>query len=270
MGKVYKLTSTLNGFIPEVEFTESKEDAEFIVVGGKAFNLAEFPKLKGVFKTGVGTDNLPFEEAAKRGIKIELPQESTRDIIFEETANFTCYLILKGAYLDYGDWASWKKANRTILNRHKLLLIGQGRIGSKVKTKMDRLMDVDTFDILTNAKEELDYKMAVADCVSIHLPLNDDTRGMFNANLLAKLKNGALLVNTSRGPIVDEEALKNELDSERIRAAFDVFWKEPYEGSLADLPEDRFIKSPHVASTCKEFLEETAKDFINFMKSFKE
>jgi phosphoglycerate dehydrogenase-like enzyme len=79
------------------------------------------------------------------------------------------------------------------------------------------------------------------------------------------MKDGAALVNTARGPVVDEDALFAELNSGRLRAAFDVYWKEPYRGILADLPADRFIRSPHIASTCKEFLQGTANDFLNFL-----
>ena len=69
------------------------------------------------------------------------------------------------------------------------------------------------------------------------------------------MKNDAVLINTSRGTIVDEDALFAEISSNRIRAAFDVFWQEPYNGKLKEFHPDRFFMSPHVASTCSGFLE---------------
>jgi phosphoglycerate dehydrogenase-like enzyme len=85
-----------------------------------------------------------------------------------------------------------------------------------------------------------------------------------NSEKLAWMKPGALLVNTARGPVVDEDALYNALNSRKIRAAFDVFWQEPYHGKLMEFAPERFMVTPHVASTCREFLEGCAKDFLAF------
>ena len=68
--KIFKATSTLDNFLQDVDFTEIKSDADILLVGGKKFDLSEFSNLRAVFKTGVGTDNLPFDEAKKLGIKL--------------------------------------------------------------------------------------------------------------------------------------------------------------------------------------------------------
>ncbi len=68
------------------------------------------------------------------------------------------------------------------------------------------------------------------------------------------MKDGAALINTARGPVVEEEALYEEIKNERIFAAFDVFWQEPYHGILREFHPDRFVMSPHVASNCENFL----------------
>ena len=68
------------------------------------------------------------------------------------------------------------------------------------------------------------------------------------------MKTGAVLINTARGAIVDEEALYDEIKSGRLRAAFDVYWQEPYRGKLKEFYPDRFYMTPHVASTCSSFL----------------
>jgi phosphoglycerate dehydrogenase-like enzyme len=263
--KIYKATNTLNGYLPPLEFTADETSAEIILVGGKKFNLDDFPKLRGIFKTGVGTDNLPFAQASARGVDIELPSDTTRDIIFEETAAFTCHLILTGLYADSGDWAAWSKADRNTLHNRKLLVVGAGRIGQRVRDKMQAFMQVDTFDTAHDAPESFESKVRAADCVTLHVPLNDETRGLFNTERLAWLPDGALLVNTARGAVVDESALFAELSSGRLRAAIDVFWEEPYRGNLTELPADRFIRTPHIASTCQEFIQGTATDFLNFL-----
>lgn len=263
--KIYKATNTLDGYVPELEYTTDKAEAEVILVGGKAFDLTEFPKLKGVFKTGVGTDNLPFEQAKELGVIIELPSAKTCDTIYDETAAFTCHLILKAIYAGCGDWDSWTKADRQMTSSRRLLVIGAGKIGGKVAAKMSGIMDVTTFDATTDREEDLEGLIREADCISLHIPLMPATTGYFGKEKLSWMKDGAALVNTARGPVADEEALYAELSTGRIRAAFDVYWKEPYRGILSELPEDRFIRTPHIASTCKEFIQGTAQDFLSFI-----
>jgi len=263
--RIYKATATLDGYLPPLDYTADKAEAELMVVGGKAIDLAEFPKLRGIFKTGVGTDNLPFDAAAARGIEIALPSEATCDVIYEETAAFTCYLILTGRYAGAGDWEAWKKQDRRQLAGQRLLVIGAGRIGQRVIDKMRAFMRVDSFDSARDPADALQAKIRAADCISLHVPLTDDTRNLFSAERLSWMPDGALLVNTARGPVIDEDALYAELSAGRLRAAIDVFWQEPYRGKLTELPADRFIRTPHIASTCKEFVQGTAEDFLAFM-----
>ena len=268
--KTYKATNTLDGYLPTLDYTADKAAAELILVGGKKFDLAEFPVLKGIFKTGVGTDNLPFGEAKHRGVETRLPSPETCDTIYEETAAFTCHLILHGLYAEVGEWDTWKKQDRRMLARQRLLVLGTGRIGGRVAEKMRSLLDVTTFDAATDDAATLPRLMGAADAVTLHIPLNDETRGFMNAERLSLMNNGALLVNTARGPVVDEEALAGELESGRLRAAFDVFWEEPYRGRLMAYAPDRFMVTPHVASTCREFLEGCARDVLAFMEELKQ
>ena len=263
--RIYKATATLDGYLPPLDYTDDKAEAEVMVVGGKPIDLAEFSKLRGIFKTGVGTDNLPFDAAAARGIEIALPSEATCDVIYEETAAFAGHLILTGLYGGAGDWDAWKKQDRRQLAGQRLLVIGAGRIGQRVTEKMRAFMQVDSFDSARDPTDALEAKIRAADCVSLHVPLTDDTLNLFNAERLSWLSDGALLVNTARGPVVDEDALYAELSAGRLRAAIDVFWQEPYRGKLTELPADRFIRTPHIASTCKEFVQGTAEDFLAFM-----
>jgi phosphoglycerate dehydrogenase-like enzyme len=264
--KIYKATNTLDRYLPELEYTADKSISELILVGGKKFDL-EFPKLQGVFKTGVGTDNLPFEQAQLRGIEIRLPSEETCDTIYEETAAFTCHLLLKGLYANISEWETWKKQDRCMLAKQRLLVLGAGRIGGRVARKMQAFMEVSTFDAATDDESKLPSLMSEADAVTLHIPLTSETRHFMNATRLSWMKAGALLVNTARGPIVEEDALGDELGRGRLRAAFDVFWEEPYSGKLLSFAPNRFMVTPHVASTCREFLEGCAKDFLKFQTS---
>lgn len=263
---VYRATNTLDGYLPPLEITEYKAQAEIMVVGGKKIVLDEFPKLRGIFKTGIGIDNLPFVEAAERGVEIALPAEATCDVIYEETAAFTCLLILKGLYAGSGVWDTWCKVDRPQLAGRRLLVIGAGRIGQRVIDKMSTFMQVDSFDTASDPIEALKTKISAADCVSLHVPLTDETRNLFDAERLSWMPDNSLLVNTARGPVINEEALYAELSAGRLRAAIDVFWQEPYHGKLTMLPADRFIRTPHIASTCKEFVQGATRDLLAFMK----
>ncbi len=133
--KIFKATSTLNSFLASVDLTKNPDEADIVLVGGQQIELSRFPKLIGIFKCGVGTDNLPFEEAKEKGVLIKLPSDKTNEIIFEETANFTCHLILKGLYSEIGTWNNWVKEKRNMLSEKKLLVIGTGRIGGRIASK---------------------------------------------------------------------------------------------------------------------------------------
>ena len=81
------------------------------------------------------------------------------------------------------------------------------------------------------------------------------------------MKDGSTLINTARGPLVNEEHLYQEIKNERIFAAFDVFWQEPYIGILKQYHPEHFFMTPHVASNCRNFLEGLAKDFYEALES---
>ena len=265
---IFKATNTLDDYIDKnkYDFVKNKKEALCLLIGGKNINLSEYPNLKGIFKTGVGTDNLPFEKAKKFGIEICLPSLETCEYIYEETASFACHLILNSLYKNIGDWETWYKKPRQALFKKKALILGKGKIGKKVYEKMKLFMDVDSYDILTDKPESLKGKLNHADVISIHIPLNSDTKGIINSEFLSNMKDGALLVNTARAPIINETDLFNEIKSKRIKCALDVFWDEPYKKNLTTFDHNHLSFTPHLASTCKEFLISAEKDFYNFLK----
>ena len=142
-------------------------------------------------------------------------------------------------------------------------MVGQGNIGRQVAGKLHSLTDVLTYDPLQNKKDELKGLISQADAITLHMPLIENTRGFIDAEKLSWMKDGSALINTARGPIVDELALYEEIKNKRIFAAFDVFWQEPYGGILAKFHPDHFYMTPHVASNCSNFLEGLAEDFRN-------
>ena len=262
--KIWKNTTTLDKFLPELEEVCDPEEAELAVIGGKSIDLDQLPKLRGLFKCGIGRDNVPEADCAERGIKVCFPSEKTQGYIFEETANFAVHLVFRMLYAEIGSLEHWEKLSRTCLGRKNVMLIGLGNIGGRVREKISPFVEVISYDILSNRPEELHDLMAEADVISLHIPLIDSTLGFIDREKLSWMKDGAALVNTARGPIVDEEALLVEIKSGRLRAAFDVFWKEPSQGPLREFHPDPFLMSPHVASTCEDFLRALAKDLKEF------
>jgi len=267
--KVWTNTNTLDGLIDDLVITSSKQEAEVALLGSKPITLDEFPNLKGIFRAGVGSDNVPIEEAKKRGIKVEFPSEKTINFILEETANFACYLIMRMLYINVGSLSPWEKYNRSFLGNRKLLIIGKGKIGTMVMNKLGSMLKILTYDVSINSQDELEQMIKDADCISLHIPASPENKGFFGASKLSLMKNGASLINTARGSVVDEDALFKELESERIYAAFDVYWKEPYEGKLKKFHPDRFFMTPHVASTCDEFLRGSAEDLRKLVQKLK-
>jgi phosphoglycerate dehydrogenase-like enzyme len=263
--KIWSNTRTLDGYVPEMQFTDDEGAAEVALVGGRAIDVSQFSGLRGIFKTGVGRDNVPEAECRKRGIVCGFPSAKTCAIIYEETADFACHMILKCMYSEVGDFENWIKFDRHALSKRELLVVGVGNIGGRVVRKMQPFTRISTFDILMNKSEELESLVRKADCVTLHIPLSEATRKFIDAEQLAWMRDGAWLVNTARAAIVDEDALFDELSSGRLRAAFDVFWEEPYRGKLLTLPPDRFFVTPHIASTCREFVVATAEDFRTFV-----
>ena len=83
--KIWKNTSTLDGFDKELNFTESKRDADIVLMGSKHIEINQFPNLKGIFRAGVGQDNVPEKEAKKKGIVVRFPSKETINIIFEDS-----------------------------------------------------------------------------------------------------------------------------------------------------------------------------------------
>lgn len=259
--KFWKNTATLDHLVPELLETVEAAEAEIAVIGSKPIDLCAMPKLKAIFKCGVGTDNVPFAEAAERGVEICMPSEQTKCYIFEETANFAVYLVFRMLFNEIGEVASWEKKSRGFLGNKKVLVIGQGNIGAHVTRKLQPSVEVLTYDVQQNTPDELEPLIRKADVITLHIPLVQATEGFIDADKLSWMQDGAALVNTARGPVVDEDALFGEIQSGRLRAAFDVFWKEPYEGKLRQFHPEGFLMSPHVSSNCENFLTGLAADF---------
>ena len=258
--KIWKNTSTLDGYDEGLPFTSIKEEADIVLLGSKPISLEGFSNLKGIFRVGISRDNVPIEEAEAMGIMVRFPSQETIEIIYEEASCFTCGLIFRMLYNEIGTLDPWKKNTRVQLNDKVLLVIGMGNIGSRVAKKMKGFLKVDTFDVLQNTTAELKALIELADCITLHIPKNEENNNFIDGEKLSWMKDGSVLINTARGAAVNEDALFKEIESFRLLAAFDVYWQEPYQGKLKKYHPDHFYMTPHVASTCNGFLEGCRKD----------
>jgi len=238
-----------------------KVDAEF---------LDHAPKVKVIAHRAAGFDNIDVEEATRRGIMV---CNAPRGVI-EATADFAFGLMLASARKMVeainatfkGEWKIWDPMAVPYLGddvHHKTLgIIGMGRIGSEVARRARGFsMRVLYYDIVRNPREaelgaeyvpDLATLLREADFVTIHVPLNKETRHIIGAKELACMKPTAILINTSRGGTVDQKALYQALKERRIQAAaIDVTEEEPIPPDDPLLSLDNIIISPHIAGGSK-------------------
>jgi glyoxylate reductase len=216
---------------------------------------AGLPTLKIVANIAVGYDNIDAAAVKSRGVVVT----NTPDVLTEATAELTWSLILSLArrvaegdrLIRRGGWTGWALDFMLgmELRGKQLGLIGRGRIGRAVAAKAPAFGMTPVF-----AKHDmsLDELLVSSDVISIHAPATADTRHLFNRRTLARMKRSALLVNTARGSVVDEDALVWALNERLIAgAALDVFEKEPaVHAGLLSL--ENVVLSPHLGSATRE------------------
>jgi glyoxylate reductase len=217
--------------------------------------LASNPNLRMVANYAVGYNNIDVDAARELHITIT----NTPGVLTEATADLTIALILAVTRrLIEGDTevrrtgeCVWEPLHLlgTGLQGKRLGIIGLGRIGQAVAQRA-KAFGVDVIGVRRG--EPLDDLLAMSDIVSIHAPLSRETHHLIDAAALAKMKRGAYLVNTSRGPLVDEAALCDALDSGHLRgAALDVYEREP-EVSKRLLTMSNVVLAPHIGSATEE------------------
>ena len=240
-----------------------REDVEGLIVANEPVALDLLPALRIVANFGVGYDRVDAAELARQGIVLT----NTPGVLTDATADLTFSLILAtrrhvvdaDRRLRAGQWGgSWSEGGLAEeVTGSTLGIVGLGRIGSAVARRALgfelRVLYTQRSPITTDLGDyrELDALLSESDMVSIHAPLTAATAGLIDARRLALLRDGACLVNTARGEIVDEEALVAELVSGRIRAGLDVFAHEPHvPPELLGLPN--VVLTPHIGSATRQ------------------
>jgi len=217
------------------------------------------PRLKVVATVAVGYDNIDVDAAAARGIAVC----NTPRVLDDTTADLAFLLILAAARriweaesdLRAGKWPGWDIDQYLGRDVHGAVLgvVGFGRVGQAVARRatgfgMEVLHHTRRETGIVGWRGDLDRLLAESDIVTLHVPLTDETRHLIDPRRLALMKRDAVLVNTSRGPVVDEEALAVALEEGAIFAAgLDVYEREP-EVHPRLLGAPRTVLLPHIGS----------------------
>lgn len=255
------------------------KDAKWIIVGTEKINqslIAHTPHLRGISKYGVGTDNLDLDFLTSRQILVSLHPGTNRLAVAEYALSF----LLTGMHHMHETSAKlkqkiWQKDGGQNLSTKTVGIIGFGHVGQELV----RLLKPFNCKILVNEIDQakcfhpddsiqfVDLTTALKDsnAVSLHIPLTSQTRELINEDSLKQMKTNSVLVNTSRGEIINEPAMISHLKNHPyFQYLADTHTPEPYFGQLIEL--ENFLGTPHSAGNSKEAILEAGKAAIMGIK----
>jgi D-3-phosphoglycerate dehydrogenase len=251
--------------LKEGELRELLGDAVGYVAGTEPITrrvLEAAPHLRVIGRVGVGLDSVDLDAARERGVVVAYTPEAPAWSVVELTLGLLVDLARQVSRVDRALRAGrWERRTGFLLRGRTLGVLGCGRIGRRVARMARELgMHVLACDVAPDhdwARDvgveyvTLEQLFARSDALTIHVPLTPATRRLVSEQMLATAKPGLVLVNTSRGEVIDEAALERALASGRLGgAALDVFCEEPYSGPLAKL--ENVILTAHIGSCSVE------------------
>jgi len=269
-------------YLTEDELIRFAGEADALLVGRDGITdkvLSALPQLKIIAKYGVGLDNIDPDALTRHSVELGWTAGINRRSVAELTLSFMlglCHNVFKGGWaLKQGQWV---KEGGQLLQGKTVGLIGCGNIGKEVvgllkpfecRVWIRDILDRSEFCKETGALEKsLEEVLGGADIISLHVPSTEETRYMINATTLSRMRPTAFLINTSRGNVVDQSALKDALMKETIAgAALDVFDQEPPEDAeLLACPQ--LMVTPHIGGNAVEAVEAMARAAFQHMKEY--
>lgn len=257
---------------PEIASLIKEFDPQGIIAGTEPLNksvLGGASSLKVISRCGVDMENVDRREADRRKIKVFNTPSTPAQAVAELTVGLILNVIRRVSEADRNIRAGkWDKLMGRLLGDATVGIVGCGNIGNRVaeylsvfscriigydpRAKGNRHIKMTTLDSL--AKE--------ADIITFHIPLTEENVGMVNRKFINSLKTGVFIINTSRGGIIDEEALLNGLNSGHVGgAALDTFGNEPYSGPLINIKN--VILTAHMGSYAKEARARMESESVN-------
>lgn len=245
------------------------KDIDGIIIGIDELSaeiIERADKLKVISKYGIGLDNIDINMATNKNIIVTNTPKANVDAVADLAFGLILSLARRIPEADQKTKSGkWEKIIGKSVWEKTLGIIGLGKIGKQVvKRAQGFQMNILVFDLIKDKKfaqrygikyVNLEKLLQKSDYITIHIPLNDATRGMISYKELGKIKKEAFLINTSRGGIVDEQALYKALRNNQLKgAALDVYSNEPpVESPLKEL--DNVIMTPHIGAYTEEAIE---------------
>lgn len=217
--------------------------------------LKQASSLRIISRCGVGLDNVDLAAAKEMGIRVYNTPDAPVQPVAELTVAMIFALVRNILKADSNvKKGKWEKTNSLLLSELTIGIIGCGRIGTRVASLLDRtgcnLIGYDIIEVPGNffSKTTFNTILTKSDIISLHIPLTPQNYHIIGRDEISKMKYGAILINTSRGGLIEESALFEFLKNGHLGGAgLDVFEEEPYNGPLCGL--DNVILTPHTGST---------------------
>jgi len=265
------------------EVTSDLGQAQVLLIRSKTKVTKEYleqtPNLKLVIRGGVGLDNVDKDACKARGIEVMNTAAASSVSVAEMAMAFMvaipARLIEAHTAMKAGQFPK-NELKRTELFKKTLGLVGAGAIASEVAKRAVAFgMKVIAYDPFLSSHplaelKTLDEVLAQSDVISIHTPLTDQTKGMFNAGTIAKMKDGVIIVNTARAKVVVEQDLAEALKSGKVRAyGTDVWFSDPPAPECPLLAAPNVFMAPHIGGSSKENLLRIGDIVVEILSKFK-
>ena len=267
------------------------QDADMVLTNKcrlKEEELRQLPRLKYIGELATGYNNIDIEYAHRHGIVVSnIPSYSTESVVqmtFAHIFNITNQVSHYASEVRAGRWSRnpdfcyWDTPLRELAGR-TLGIVGLGHIGMRV-AQVAHCLGMDVFDLTSKEKDQLpvgvqkttlEGLLGVSDILTLHCPLSPDTYHLINEERLAMMHEGAVLINTSRGALVDEKAVADALASGYLLAyGADVMSKEPPRADNPLLSQARAYLTPHIAWATFEARQRLMKIAVENVKAFVE